>query len=98
VRYTEEDTAYHVGDKVDYSSGESSYGNGVPTVFWGGELMNETRLGVAVKVACSEVFGSSSNSGDGQLERLGQRRTPAMFSPRPSALQIGKKRAGDVVE
>jgi hypothetical protein len=38
-----------------------------------GELVNEVRLDVAVKVACSEVFASSSNSGDGRLERLGQR-------------------------
>jgi hypothetical protein len=48
-------------------------GDGVPAASWGGELANEARLSVAVKVVCSEVFGSSSNSGDGRLVRLGQR-------------------------
>jgi hypothetical protein len=38
VRYSEEDTAYHVGDKVDYGIGESSYGDGVPTVSWAASL------------------------------------------------------------
>jgi hypothetical protein len=62
------------------------------------ELADEVRLGVAVKTACSMVFGYSSNSDGGRLERLGQRRTPMMFSPPPSAVQIGEKRGGNVVE
>jgi hypothetical protein len=53
--------------------------------------MNETRLDVAVKVACSEVFGSSSNSDDGSWSGSGSNELRRCFLRVPVFCRWGKK-------